>query len=451
MSSAILSPSTSQVLVDFQHASSAPDAERFDLQDQFLLLQVTMAEAAAPAAPITFALAPALASNTVLDYTTRDGAKLFSKATEALDTPFDMRAKNLKLFVEELSIRTVTFGWGHIMGIPKNLNIPLGETDSLLTAYGKITVEKVRSHAESYVASQARGAQDSYQLYLCIMGSLTKEAKSRIVLQKDQYTINGTPSGALLLRLVIQESSIDTKATTRFLREQLSSLNTLMTEKESNIIDFNESVRGLLDSLAARGESTQDLLSNLFKGYEAASDEQFVKYVLKKQDEYDEGAEITADTLMLLMAQKYRTLVQAGKWNAPDEKMEKIIALEATIKKLQKATKPKTEKKSTEKPKKDKKKGKGKADKGRKPEWMLVKPKENESKKKTVDDKVYHWCATHNSWTRHSPSECKGLGGGNETKDHKKDSDKKVVSFSPKLTVSKALKAVAEDEDYESD
>ena len=221
------------------------------------------------------------------------------------------------------------------------------------------------------------------------MGSLTKEAKSCIVLQKVQYTINGTPSGALLLHLVIQESSIDTKATTRFLREKLRSLNTLMTEKESNITYFNESVRGLLDSLAAHGESTQDLLSNLFKGYEGALDEQLVKYVLKKQDEYDEGAEITADTLMLLMDQKYCTLVQAGKWNAPDEKMEKNIALEATIKKLQKATISKqTEKKSPEKSKKDKKKGKGKAEKGCKPEWMLVKPKETEPKKKTVDDKV---------------------------------------------------------------
>ena len=94
-----MSLSIRPVLVDFQHASSAPDAERFDLQDQFLLLQVTMAEPAAPSL-ITFALAPALASNTVLDYTTRDGAKLFPKATEALDTPFDIRAKNLKLFVE---------------------------------------------------------------------------------------------------------------------------------------------------------------------------------------------------------------------------------------------------------------------------------------------------------------------------------------------------------------
>jgi hypothetical protein len=62
------------------------------------------------------------------------------------------------------------------------------------------------------------------------------------------------------------------------------------------------------------------------KQLEAASDDQFVKYILKKQDDYNKGADITPDKLMLLAAQKYRTLVQAR--NAPDEKMQKIIALE---------------------------------------------------------------------------------------------------------------------------
>jgi hypothetical protein len=209
------------------------------------------------------------------------------------------------------------------MEIPRDVNQPMGDADNLMNAYGTIPMARVRAFVAMYIQTKARAAQDSYQMYLCIMATLTKEANSRIVLQKDQYYVNEIPSRALLLRLVLQESSIDTKATTRFLREQLSSLNALMTEKDSNVIEFNESVRGLLDSLASRGETTQDLLSNLFKGYEAASDDQFVKYILKKQDNYDEGSDTTPDKLMLLAAQKYRTLVQAGKWNATDEKMQR--------------------------------------------------------------------------------------------------------------------------------
>jgi hypothetical protein len=279
------------------------------------------------------------------------------------------------------------------------------------------------------------------------MATLTKEAKSRIVLQKDQYNVNDIPSGVLLLRLVIQESSIDTNATTRFLREQLSSLNNLMTEKESNVIEFNESVRGLLDSLASRGETTQDLLSNLFKGYEAASDEQFVKYILKKQDDYDEGSDITPDKLMLLAAQKYRTLLQAGKWNAPDEKMQKIIALEATIKKLQKGSKPSKDKKPNAEKNKKGNKEKEEKSKTLKPDWMMVKPKEGEPKKKTVDGKEYHWCPNHESWTRHSPEECKGKGAGANNKPQKGKKGKPK----PKLSISRALQAITEDDGEESE
>jgi hypothetical protein len=56
---------------------------------------------------------------------------------------------------------------------------------------------------------------------------------------------------------------------------------------------------------------------------------------------------------MLLAAQKYRTIIQARKWNAPNEKMQKIIALEVTINKLQKGSRVAKDKKpSTEKNKK---------------------------------------------------------------------------------------------------
>jgi hypothetical protein len=52
-----------------------------------------------PQNQIRFALMPALATNTVLDYSSRAGAKLFDMATGSLETQFDMRAKNIKLFI----------------------------------------------------------------------------------------------------------------------------------------------------------------------------------------------------------------------------------------------------------------------------------------------------------------------------------------------------------------
>jgi len=109
-------------------------------------------------------------------------------------------------------------------------------------------------------------------------------------------------------------------------------LDTYIKTVDSDIEKFNNYVKGLLRDLEARGETTQDLLSNLFKGYKAASDEKFVEYIQAKEDDYDDGdATITATHLMEIAVNKYRTRLQANTWKAPTEAEEKIIALEAKL------------------------------------------------------------------------------------------------------------------------
>jgi hypothetical protein len=51
----------------------------------------------------------------------------------------------------------------------------------------------------------------------------------------------------------------------------------------SDITKLNGYVRLLIDSLAARGEASNDLLTNWFKGHEAAPDKTFVDYIGCKQ------------------------------------------------------------------------------------------------------------------------------------------------------------------------
>ena len=108
---------------------------------------------------------------------------------------------------------------------------------------------------------------------------------------------------------------------------------------------------------------------------------------------------------------------------------------------------PKGDKKAnTEKSKKENKEKEVKA-KSLKPDWMMVKPKEGEPKKKTVDGKEYHWCPNHEAWTRHSPEECKGKGAGASNKPPKGKKGKPK----PKLSMSRALQAIAEDDGEESE
>ena len=69
-------------------------------------------------------------------------------------------------------------------------------------------------------------------------------------------------------------------------------------------------VKLLVDGLKSRGKVTQDLLVNLFKGYLACSDNEFVEYIKRKQDKYEEGEDLEPDLLMINAADKYKTLLQ---------------------------------------------------------------------------------------------------------------------------------------------
>jgi hypothetical protein len=86
-----------------------------------------------------------------------------------------------------------------------------------------------------------------------------------------QYTVANLSSGNLLLKIITRESHLDTNAMTVSIRNKLSSLDTYILTIGCNITCFNGYVWLLSDSLAARGKTTQDLLTNLFKGYQAVN------------------------------------------------------------------------------------------------------------------------------------------------------------------------------------
>ena len=87
----------------------------------------------------------------------------------------------------------------------------------------------------------------------------------------------------------------------------------------SDIEQFNQFVKGQCAGLSAHGETTTDLIVNLFKAYESASDKEFVAYMHHKCEDYYDGQVITADGLMDLAVKKYSTMIASNKWNAPTE------------------------------------------------------------------------------------------------------------------------------------
>ena len=357
-----------------------------------------------------FALTPALANNQVLDYNQPSAIKLYHKATAKLDKEYDCTSSGLKTFLDQINDRALAYGWTHILDIPEDIDSPLEDLTNLMTGYGQVTLKQVQEHAATYIGTHTRAAQDSLQLYYCIMASLTKEAQDKVRLSSKDYTINGFFSGPCALKVIIREAHIDTKATTNHIRTSLNNLDKYIVTIDSDIEKFNHYVKVQLDALAARGETTHDLLCNLFSAYKAASNQAFVEYIGKKQDQYEEGEELEATHLMRLALNKYKTLHDRNEWNNPSKAEEKIIALQAQLKLLQQAKKP-TNKKGDGQIKKKTDPGANKNPKSKeKPKWMLIPPKDGEKHHKKVDGKDYHWCPKHKACGRHEPKDCQGVG-----------------------------------------
>ena len=379
----------------------------------------------------TFAIAPALANNGIIDFASPSGAKLFKAGTDALSSTFDCTAVNLQLFLDQLRDKVAIHDWNDIINIP---DIGPGhETKSLIDFYGELSFEKVKEHAETYVNTNTRNAQDSFMLYNCIMNTLTNEAQKQVRNRGlvTSFYLQGRGSGALLLKVVIMVSHVDTRATVTAVRTKLSSLDSAMREHDSDIQNFNNHVLSLISQLHARGEQTQDLLVNLLKGYKACKDAEFVDYIKKKEDIYEEGGQVDYSQLMDWAINKFKSRKEAGTWCKKTTEEESIIALQAQIKHLVRTS-------NKEQEPRGKAKIKAKDQRNIDP-WMKEPPKEGQKKTKTVNNRVFHWCQHHNLWTRHKPSECqKGNTKPNPSKD---EGIKSKADNGP--SISKALEAVA--------
>jgi hypothetical protein len=249
--------------------------------------------------------------------------------------------------------------------------------------------------------------------------------------------------------VIIRESHLDTNATTNQIRTKLSNLDSYITTIDSDIGKFNQHVKLLVQSLTARNQTTSDLLINLFKGYGAVSDEVFRAWLVRKQDDHEEGEEITPDELMMAAKNKFDAMKEKGTWNAPTAE-EKIVALEA---KFDSTVKSLNKKVSFEMGKKG---GKGKsADRGRKSDlksddhpkkWPP--PKAGDKKEANFKGHTWYWCSKETGgkcekWRAHKPNECRGgtqasPGGKREATETSNEKGDKKEKLAKKLKIAKA-------------
>ena len=117
--------------------------------------------------------------------------------------------------------------------------------------------------------------------------------------------------GRHLFKIVVEESYVHTHATTMAICQKLSNLGEYLKSIGHNITKLNLHAKLLLRQLAARKETTNYLIANLFKAYVISSDPSFCKYMKKKMETYEDDQKMTADNIMKFATNKYE-LMQAN-------------------------------------------------------------------------------------------------------------------------------------------
>ena len=198
----------------------------------------------------------------------------------------DCVPKDLHQFLKTLSDRATEYQWNdEVLGIFMIPDHPILLTKymNLLANHGELDLEAVLRFEKSYMNSLTHAAQDTIMIYHCLIGLNSKVYRTKVMVWEDQYKIKEIPSRNILIKIIICESHLDSNVTTTSIRNQLSSLNHFITTVGCDITKFNAHINFLLEGLELRGETTHDLLSNLLKGYAAASDNTFTKYIERKQ------------------------------------------------------------------------------------------------------------------------------------------------------------------------
>lgn len=417
---------------------------------------------------MAFALTPAGAFGGVIDYTTTEGRKLYYKASSKLnDDPFDCKPDGLFAFLESVHKRATDNAWNDelaqddsaILIIPTDLDDPDSEPLNLINQYGELSMEHIRAYADEFVFQETRGSQNDYQLYSCLWESLTGDAKSKVLIHKSEFTLINDEEirrevGVLLLKVIIRESHLDSNASASQIRIRLSSLDTYIVSINSDITKFNQYVLLMLGALKARGQTTQDLLVNLFKGYACASDKAFVKYITWRQERYEDGESLTPTALMNAANEKYKTLVEKKEWNAPSTEQQQILALEARLKKYEKSQQNKKGGKNLNG--KGGAKKKGKDDKSPKPKALSKTPGPNDPTEIMWGNTKWHWCAPAtggkcNKWRTHEPSKCRTNSGEKRTGDDTSETPSNKKSKSWGSRGNKIVKALQQVVDTDSD
>jgi hypothetical protein len=143
----------------------------------------------APQAPIAFVKSPGQANlDQPIDYSTTARQKQWQEVTVPLLIKFKVEDKQVNQFNEILMERAEKQGWatGNSSILTINVN---GNDYNLICKYGHIPMETLQNTVTGYVNNQTCQSQNDYQMFNCIMNSLTKEGHLKILTEQENIIL----------------------------------------------------------------------------------------------------------------------------------------------------------------------------------------------------------------------------------------------------------------------
>ena len=356
--------------------------------------------AAASSAPATiFTLTPGqISPNAILNFLSKQDKSLYEKAILPFTIIFDGAIKNVAIFQDNLNQRAQDFGWNQGGGDIINIPDDKGDTYNLITKYGCLTTKDIKKNTQVWIGKNNRQSQNNQMFVKLIIESITTKVRQKISNEEQTISINGVRVGALIFKLIMNKTIIDTRATSAAFRRDLSNLDIFMATCNSNIETFNEHVNSAVSGLEARNEAIDDLLTHLFAGYKIASDTKFVAYIELQETQYMQGSSLSAQLLMTQALNDYNTKIINNTWGAPSNEQQQIVALSAELKTIKDSNIELSQsvlKKLKNGKQRDTSEDSWRSVRGSGPDTMVK------------DGKTLHWCTYHKKWNLHKTSDCK--------------------------------------------
>ena len=374
---------------------------------------------------VRFAVNPAAYNTGILDFDKKKDYAHQQKASESVfaDTSerYNLHQEKTQNFLNRIQDRCKDKSVS-VIEVPstaEQIGAANPMTKNFCEKHGELPMEHLKAYVQSYIGQATRAAQDDYILKMMIKNSLTEKAYQTIVSDRAAYTVDDMESGLLLLKVVLEEASVNTAQDPELLRTQLASAKQYFAKFKYDVPEFSEWVKTTVGKLHQQGEDTQDLRAHLFAALKASNDPEFNQYI-KDQSDYirdNPEQEYTWKKLLSRARSKYDALKLDKINGTAPEGDDPILALQTELKeqrkvisKLQKKNqdRQKTQKHQAKKAASSNKDGKSKSRHPTFPKSLRnADPPADPKVPQTIDGIDYYYCTKHRKWGKHPTKLCK--------------------------------------------